>query len=231
MEPQKSIVLPLSLAILASAIVFGGLGYYFAINRNTTGTTTATPTYTTTTRATVPATVATTQATASPTSATPQSTTSDEKTYNNTGYGVSFNYPSDWTVSTANYKDEGASLYVTLIDTHSRYDNDLPDNLRVGVYSSVKSLDTKNLGATTLKDYLDKYAGLSDPIYQNVKAATFGGKNGYSADAGPNRFGGGAYYFAPLTNGSVVKAWYCVDSCSSETTNINNIISSFKFTK
>ncbi len=32
MEPQKSLVLPLSLAILASAIVFGGLGYYFASN-------------------------------------------------------------------------------------------------------------------------------------------------------------------------------------------------------
>ncbi len=66
MEPQKSIVLPLSLAILASAIVFGGLGYYLANGKNATETT-VTPTYTTQT-------IVTTQPTTTASTATPQAT-------------------------------------------------------------------------------------------------------------------------------------------------------------
>ncbi len=45
MEPQKSLVIPLALTALVSAIIFGGLGWYLGTNNQTgTVTTSATPT-------------------------------------------------------------------------------------------------------------------------------------------------------------------------------------------
>lgn len=78
-QPQKSIVLPIAVTVLVSAIVFGGLGYYLADNQSTDTTTTVTPSQTTQ---------------ASPT-ATPTSTTTTKKVE---GSRYTFNVPATWSV-------------------------------------------------------------------------------------------------------------------------------------
>lgn len=95
MEPQKSIILPVSLTLVISAIIFGSLGYYVASDKNAT----VTQTYTTQTTATTqPAAKAT--STSAATSNTSTTTNTDEtanwKTYTNDKHGFSFKYPPEW---------------------------------------------------------------------------------------------------------------------------------------
>src|SRR5687768_122511 len=79
-EPQKSIVLPIALSVFVSALVFGGLGYYLGMSKDS-ATTSVTPTATTASLATaIPATA---------------DETANWKAWNNK-YGISLKYPTDW---------------------------------------------------------------------------------------------------------------------------------------
>ena len=91
MEPNKTILLPVVLAILVSAVVFGGLGYYLANSKFSTETSTVSPTYTT--QATV-TTQPTTAVSLSPATMATSDQTADWKSYNNTNLGFSIKYPS-----------------------------------------------------------------------------------------------------------------------------------------
>jgi len=93
MEPQKSIVLPVVLAVLLSGVMFGGLGYYLANSQNAAETTTVTPTYTTQTTVTTQPTIVTT--TSTPTSTIATDETASWKTYSNTKYSYSIKYPTN----------------------------------------------------------------------------------------------------------------------------------------
>ncbi len=84
MESQKSVLLPVTLAVLASAVVFGGVGYYMANNKGPTDTTV-------TTQPTVRPTTASSPVTASPTAA-------NLSTYTNKNYKFSLQYPSNWKI-------------------------------------------------------------------------------------------------------------------------------------
>lgn len=89
MEPQKSIVLPVTLAVLISAIVFGAGGYYLANSQSASKTATVTSTNTATTTKSTP-TTATTSTTAA---------TANWKTYTNNTYGFEVKYPTELTQS------------------------------------------------------------------------------------------------------------------------------------
>jgi hypothetical protein len=208
--PTKSLLIPILLSILSSAVVFGTLGYYLATSKTTV------PSYTTQS-------VVTTSPTATPTAVPTASTT--ENTYTNSEFGFSFTYPKTWSVATTT-KPEGAVLALKISDATNRNDTDRPANLTVAVYPTIKKLDTKNLGATSLKDYLDKYAALSDPMYKNVATTTLGTKSGYSADAGPNQFGGGTHYFVTFNSNQIMDVW-----AFTQDTDTKNILASFTFTK
>ncbi len=104
MEPQKSLVLPVSLAVLVSAVVFGGFGYYLANSKNAAETTTVTPTYTTQT--TVTAQPTTTTSTSTPTSTTTTDETANWKSYTATKYGFSFKYANEWDLRATRYPIE-----------------------------------------------------------------------------------------------------------------------------
>ncbi len=93
MEPQKSIILPVALSVLVSAVIFGGLGYYLADSKNTTETS-VTPTYSSQTTVTTKPIV------------TP--TTAALKTYENKTFNFTMKYPSDWKVDDTNTTNGGA---------------------------------------------------------------------------------------------------------------------------
>jgi hypothetical protein len=87
-EEHKSPVVPIILSVLISALVFGGLGYYFgqSMASNTTQTTTySSPTATATTTATA-------TPTPSPTASAAATDTTNWKTYTSPKYGYTFKY-------------------------------------------------------------------------------------------------------------------------------------------
>lgn len=93
MEPAqpKSMVMPILLSVLISAIVFGGVGYYIGQSMGSNNIGTQTTTYTT------PTPTATTTATAT-TSSTDE--TSNWETYSSSQNGFTFKHPANWEVVT-----------------------------------------------------------------------------------------------------------------------------------
>jgi hypothetical protein len=160
------------------------------------------------------------------TDTTPQtcSATTGHKVYETTNYGFCFAYPAAWTVTGA--QGEGGSSWRVSVTDKVVADSDYPGQMRFDSFKDVKSLDVTNVGATSLKDYLDKAAALADPIYKNVKTTTINGKAGYVADAGPNQFGGGKFYFVNLSDSSIVKIRVYTDS-----TDTAAVLASVKLTK
>ena len=102
MESQKSIIWPIVLSILGSAVVFGGAGYYLATSLRVPESA-DTPAKTSPKSATTKPTV-TPISSSSPAiinkTITPDPTTATWKNYTNTEFGFSFKYPSqaEWTV-------------------------------------------------------------------------------------------------------------------------------------
>ncbi len=90
MEPQKSLVLPLALTVLVSALVFGGLGYYVANSKKASEFTSVTPATLTT-----PIMAVTTQST-TPTSTATADETANWKTWAYAAKSFSVKYPSNW---------------------------------------------------------------------------------------------------------------------------------------
>lgn len=207
------------LIILAVVVVFGGSYLLYAKYGKSTNTATTTTSPTATTSTPTP--------TTTPTSTTEK--TADWKTYNNDSYGISFKYPKDWIIQ--NDQLESALIYLGLNTAGytPKPDTDQPNSANFYLYESISKLDSKKLSPSSLKDYLDKYSALSDPTYKNVTTQKIGSLNGYSADAGPNQFGGGKYYFVELSNKQIVEFWLFDTRADSET--MNTILSTFQFTK
>jgi hypothetical protein len=111
---------------------------------------------------------------------------------------LSFQYPSGWTVKNIEPQDTAFSS-LEVVDSTPREGTDLPANITMNAYKSISDLDSKKLAVTDLKNYLDQYSALADPVYTNVKSLDIAGLESYKASAGPNQFGGGTYYF--ITNG------------------------------
>lgn len=155
------------------------------------------------------------------TSPTAADETSDQKTYSNADY--SFKYPLDWTLSS---DASGVTLDTPGVKASDHFDNDRPYAITV-TNTSLSKLDVQDLGITSLKDYLDKYSSLSDPVIKNVTSLKIGDTNGYRAEAGPNQFGGGNYYYVE-TNNKVVQIWVFVRT---QDTAVNQILSTFEFAK
>lgn len=191
-KPKTGVIVT---AVLASAVIFGGLGYYIGSMYETAPAGTAT----------YASPSATESSTTSPSSAASATATSSS-IYNNATHKVSFTIPKGWTAKESTPTDQ-SSLYVSVSDGVSRADTDRPSNATLKDYSSIKKLDTKNLGAGSLKDFLDKSAALSDPTYQNVDGVQTNGVSGYKAVSGPNQFGGGTHFFYARTDGSIVDLW------------------------
>ncbi len=129
-------------------------------------------------------------------------------TYDDKPIGIHFKYPKSWDL-----KGPKSPTYPILdlsLGNPTCGDCDQPPAMTVKVWSSVYKFDTntKNLNAKNLPDLLAKYSALPDPLYQNVKTLTVGGKPAYQADAGPNVFGGGQFVFVPLTSGKLIELWF-----------------------
>ncbi len=99
-EKKSPAVFKIILAILVSALVFGTLGYLYGRNNQpsdvsnlATATTTSTPVLSASTTATTAATT---------------TSTNSWKTYTNSTYGFSFNYPSSWTIINDSAGDNGS---------------------------------------------------------------------------------------------------------------------------
>jgi hypothetical protein len=161
------------------------------------------------------------------TTATPATSTADWKTYTNDTYGVSFKYPKDWTFTETSLTNSLLNVNATNATVKSGTDN--PGLASVTVYQSLDKLDTKNLNPTSIKDYLDKYAGLSDPIYQNIVSKTIADLSGYTAKMGPNQLGGGSVYVITLNSGKIVVIRTYNTGITQD--QIDNILSTLKFTK
>ncbi len=136
------------------------------------------------------------------TSPTPTSQVSDTAAYSNSKYNFSFSYPKSWNIKEGAYK--GANLIVSLNEKQPVDGTDKPADLTVYVMEYVKPLDSPNM-FTSLEDWLKDPANKD---YKNVKAVNIGGRSGFSADAGNNKFGGGVYYFVPQKDKSIIDI-YC----------------------
>jgi len=149
------------------------------------------------------------------------------QTYTNTTYTFSFKYPKDWTAKEVT--STSALLDVNLSKgTTAQEGTDNPGVASVSVYESLSKLDTQTLNPTSLKDYLDKYAALTDPVYLTVATQKIGSLSGYSAKMGPNQFGGGSIYFAVMPNNKIISIrTYSTGATQSD---ITNMLGSFKFT-
>lgn len=157
--------------------------------------------------------------------------TADWQTYTNSTYGFSFKYPTDWTINIVNNQLLSLGLNSTENEKNGscRVSGcDLPNSMSVNLIKNVAELDSQS---TSLKNYLDKKASLSDPVYTDVKEVSFGNKTGYQAKLGPNQFGGGKAYFYSFPDGEILKAWFFEEDKDTNADETSKIISTFQFTK
>jgi hypothetical protein len=139
--------------------------------------------------------------------------------YSNTTYGISFDYPKNWLIEgRENKAPQGALLSFMLNDTPVLQDTDMPPAIAIYLYDSISKLDEEGLGATDLKDYLDKSSGGSaSASYKNVVSATVAEKSGYSADdAGNGMFEDSKYYFVEVSGGKILKIWDQAESADTK---------------
>ena len=150
------------------------------------------------------------------------------KTYRNEEYGFEFEYPRVWTMD-----DWVAPALVSLGLNKEGYsrkpDTDQLNSVNFYLYESIESLDYKKIYPVSLKDYLDGYSALPDPVYVNVVSHKIGNMDGYMADAGLNQFGGGRYFFAELANKQIISFWLFNERTDQRI--MNTILSTFKFIK
>lgn len=190
MEPQKSIVLPVSIGVLVSGIVFGGLGYYIANSQNVLEPA-VTPTQT------VQTATPTTASTVTPTAATTDELAS-WKTYENKSHGYTIKYPNDWVEAGAEYKGE-SDLVLHSPNTLTSLKNpnalEVVSDLRIGYYDSAQKLEVnggKVSGAKSLLDYL-KAEKIKQEIVLDYNSFKIGEYDGYIVDQ-PNIGGIDNYY-------------------------------------
>ena len=150
-----------------------------------------------------------------------QDETANWQTYTNDQYGFEFKYPSNWALQAPQNSQNPVSIF----KSKSVSDTDIPADFHVSVYSDVSELDSSNLGVKSLSDYLDQYSKGQSPFLVNVAPTTLADKDGFVADAGPDTFGGGTYYFIPA--GDKIFEIYILNPAD-QTDQL--ILSTFKFT-
>jgi hypothetical protein len=151
-----------------------------------------------------------------------QDETANWQTYTNDQYGFEFKYPNDWTLLKTS---QNSPISISVFRSKSVSDTDIPADFRVSVYSDVSALDSSNLGVKSLSDYLDQYSKGQSPFLVNVAPTTLADQAGFVADAGPDTFGGGTYYFIPA--GDKIFEIYILDPADQTD---RSILSAFKFT-
>jgi hypothetical protein len=133
----------------------------------------------------------------------------DWQTYRNEEFGFEFRYPEDWELFT-NVHGSTADLLISIDSIGvSHVDNDLPYNFEIEVYKDISGIDYyyadgqyHKYGLKNLNEYLEKFSSGEDPRLTNILNFTIGGNSGFKADAGPNVFGGGKFYY--VENSSVI---------------------------
>jgi hypothetical protein len=123
-----------------------------------------------------------------------KSSVSDWKTYSNTEYGFEFKYPNKWNLN--NISQRSAKFAIGLDSKLKEHEsNDLPYEVEIRIYPSIKDLDAQKLGVHNLTEFINKYSSLSDPQFQKVQNITIAEDPGFKAESGPNTFAGGDYYY------------------------------------
>ncbi len=219
MEPQKSMVWPIVLSILGSAVVFGGSGYYLANIKNSPITSTVTSTYTTRTTVTTQPSIATIAVN----SDTPVAKTS----YTNTKYKYSFEYPSTFeakgTQGDAHLLPLTATVYgVYVIPPNSSTKEGSFENLTGRPIFSI-TLQGKDFSEAAVKSMFRPDETIT------VTSTTLGGANAYKATVQSSPSGGtttNTYYSVKTSTNDVM--WLTVPNNNSDSTVILN---SFTLTK
>ena len=147
------------------------------------------------------------------------------KTYLNQKYKLSFKYPKDWT----NKEQVNADALMSVVFVKNVTGQiDKSKFFRVSIFENINKLDSKNLKPVSLKDYLDKYSLLADPLYRNITVQKIGNMNGYKAEMGPNQSGDGVAYFTQVANGQILTFRFFDGSLTDS--EIQSLIASVKIT-
>lgn len=161
--------------------------------------------------------------------------TSDWKTYTNTEYGFEFKYPGDW-----HFKQDSLNNQVGLllldppeVSPNNHNDTDLPYVFMISLYPDISYLDWRRLGAKNLDDFISKYSSsVDDPYIKDIENISIGINKWYKANAGPNVFGGGEFYFIEKGNKIYeVKLFNLVGAEWQYSDVTSQILSTFRFTK
>lgn len=147
------------------------------------------------------------------------------KTYLNQKYKLSFKYPKEWTSSEQVAKN--TLLSVVFVKTVTGV-VDKSNFFRTTIFSSIDKLDSNGLKPASLKDYLDKYSLIKDPLYKNITALKIGNMNGYKVEMGPNQSGNGVAYFTQISNGQILTFRFFANSLTDS--EIAALISTVKMT-
>ena len=150
--------------------------------------------------------------------------TANWKTYTNSEYGFEFKYPNGWNANNASLT---GAVYALGLDNAllDHFDNDLPYGLTIRVYLSISSLDDQKLGVKDLNSFLLAYSSLPNPRYQNIQPFSIDNQLGYKTDSGPGNFIPGIFYYIAYKN----YIFEILDFMG--TPEVNQILSTFKFTK
>lgn len=131
--------------------------------------------------------------------------TASQKAYESVNLGFCFTYPDSWTLTDGKGADGDKRVWFVSLTDKVVPNSDYPGQVSVNIHAKLADIDSQKTGATTIKDFLDKSAALTEPLYKDVKEATVGGKAGYTAMAGSGMMSGGTYYFIELTDKTIME--------------------------
>lgn len=164
--------------------------------------------------------------------------TADWKTYTNDEYGFSFKYPGDWdqgqaTPENTKNLDPFSLLVFVGPDATKNMEKGGPYGIStIRVYDSLnKANQFYETSATSLSGLLSDLSQKSDPTVTDVASARIGNTNGYVADAGPNVYGGGKYYFVKDTPERIYTIHFFTAHENYDQSKEAQILSTFQFTK
>jgi len=217
---------PIILAILISAAVFGGVGYWLGTQKAEKAASTATATVTTTAKTSGTATA---------------DVTADWKTFTNNRYGYTIKYPSNWYVQSDSSESDfsqrgGADVGITYIggDTawsnYSKFDytlGDLPEDRQVVsllVHKTEQSLD----------DYFDAVYNVSANEISGKSTSKISGKDilKFTATSVSDHPVGAVGLMALVkVNNGIMSFSYTVNKTSDQSAIFNSMISTLIFTK
>lgn len=142
-----------------------------------------------------------------------------------TGDGYCFTHPAEWQLTEITTAEDGSSSLINLTDKVVP-NSDYQGKMSVAVFASIAKLDSKNTGAENVKEYLDDYAAMDEPVFENIASTKVGGMDAYSAEELSQISDNTKVYFVTLGNNAIIKiSLYAADE---ETM---NILDTFEFTQ